>query len=67
MSQRRRCQPPELTGDPHTDWILWELSLILSEIAHSRHSEQVECGHREDHANCPSDRRNDVISIEVKP
>lgn len=27
-----RC-PPKLTGDSHTDWVLWELSLTLSEIA----------------------------------
>lgn len=33
--------PPELTGDPHTDWALWELSLTLSEIAYARIGEQV--------------------------
>ncbi len=27
-----RC-PPKLTGNSHTDWVLWELSLTLSEIA----------------------------------
>ncbi len=28
-----RRYPPQLTGDPHTDWVLWELSLTVAEIA----------------------------------
>ncbi len=28
-----RRYPPELTGDPHTDWVLWGLSLTLADIA----------------------------------
>ncbi len=28
-----RRYPPELTEDPQTDWVLWELSLTLAEIA----------------------------------
>ena len=25
--------PPTLTGDPRTDWALWRLSLVITEIA----------------------------------
>ncbi len=32
--------PPELTGDPHTDWVLWELSLTLSEITRNVRTRQ---------------------------
>lgn len=28
-----RRYPPDLTGDPHTNWVLWELSLTLADIA----------------------------------
>ncbi len=38
-----RC-PPVLTGDPHTDWVLWELSLTLSEIARNPTGEHWDGG-----------------------
>ncbi len=44
VGRSRSVTPPELTGDSHTDWVLWELSLTLSEIAQSSEGEVSEPG-----------------------
>ncbi len=44
-----RQRPPELTGDPRTDWILWELSLILSDIARNARPETTRARRSDEH------------------